>query len=158
MIFPTDLILYAKGHDYGSPVYRWNSDLSQATAYCVCSNDSEHIISETVDTTYTDNNGERTYLADFEYYRFSDQSITVDIPGEKPDTVLVGDVNGDEVVDVLDAMLIARFVNSWPDIELDTDAADIDRDGEINVLDAMLITRYVNGWDGYDKYIIQVLR
>ena len=158
VIFPTDLIIYAKGHDYGSPVYRWNSDLSQATAYCVCSNDSEHIISETVDTTYTDNNGERTYLADFEYYRFSDQSITVEIPGEKPDTVLVGDVNGDEVVDVLDAMLIARFVNSWPDTELDTDAADIDRDGEINVLDAMLITRYVNGWDGYDKYIIQVLR
>ena len=157
VIFPTDLILYAKGHDYGSPVYRWNSDLSQATAYCVCSNDSEHIISETVDTTYTDNNGERTYLADFEYYRFSDQSITVEIP-EISETVLVGDANSDGNVDVLDAILIAHYANSWPDTELDTDAADIDRDGEINVLDAMLITRYVNGWDGYDKYIIQVLR
>ncbi len=157
VIFPTDLIIYAKGHDYGSPVYRWNSDLSQATAYCVCSNDSEHIISETVDTTYTDNNGERTYLADFEYYRFSDQSIKVEIP-EIPETVLVGDANSDGNVDVLDAILIAHYANSWPDTELDTDAADIDRDGEINVLDAMLITRYVNGWDGYDKYIIQVLR
>ncbi|HOR21324.1 MAG TPA: dockerin type I repeat-containing protein, partial [Ruminococcus sp.] len=157
VIFPTDLIIYAKGHDYGSPVYRWNSDLSQATAYCVCSNDSEHIISETVDTTYTDNNGERTYLADFEYYRFSDQSIKVEIP-EISETVLVGDANSDGYVDVLDAILIAHYANSWPDTELDTDAADIDRDGEINVLDAMLITRYVNGWDGYDKYIIQVLR
>ncbi|WP_173350082.1 dockerin type I repeat-containing protein [Ruminococcus flavefaciens] len=157
VIFPTDLIIYAKGHDYGSPVYRWNSDLSQATAYCVCSNDSEHIISETVDTTYTDNNGERTYLADFEYYRFSDQSIKVEIP-EIPETVLVGDANSDGNVDVLDAILIAHYANGWPDTELDTDAADIDRDGEINVLDAMLITRYVNGWDGYNKYIIQVLR
>ncbi len=157
VIFPTDLIIYAKGHDYGSPEYRWNSDLSQATAYCVCSNDSEHIISETVDTTYTDNNGERTYLADFEYYRFSDQSIKVEIP-EISETVLVGDANSDGNVDVLDAILIAHYANSWPDTELDTDAADIDRDGEINVLDAMLITRYVNGWDGYDKYIIQVLR
>ena len=157
VVFPTDLIIYAKGHDYRSPVYRWNSDLSQATAYCVCSNDSEHIISETVDTTYTDNNGERTYLADFEYYRFSDQSIKVEIP-EISETVLVGDANSDGNVDVLDAILIAHYANSWPDTELDTDAADIDRDGEINVLDAMLITRYVNGWDGYDKYIIQVLR
>lgn len=65
-----------------------------------------------------------------------------------------GNLNGDSKINTEDAMLLARYVSDWKDIEIDPDAADIDRDGTISVRDAMILARYVNGWEGYDTYFI----
>ena len=69
---------------------------------------------------------------------------------------LMGDVNGDGLVDSADAMLVSRYVNAWPDIVIDMQTADLDGSGTVDNADAMILARYVNGWTGYDSYIVTV--
>ena len=69
-------------------------------------------------------------------------------------TVLLGDVNSDDTVDSLDAMLLARYAAAWSGIVIDTKAADLNADGKVDNADAMILARYVAGWDGYDEYIV----
>lgn len=49
----TDEYVDEKGHNYGEIQYVWNSNYSTLTAKRVCLNDSNHIESETVQSTYT---------------------------------------------------------------------------------------------------------
>ena len=140
----------ATGHNYGSPVYTWSDDFSQCKAECVCLKDSEHIISETKKSSYTTHGNTRIYAAVFNDPHFTNQSITVEIMK----TVLLGDVNSDDTVDSLDAMLLARYAAAWSGIVIDTKAADLNADGKVDNADAMILARYVAGWDGYDEYIV----
>lgn len=45
-------VLSSLGHNWASPTYQWSSDYSQCTATRVCQNDSSHVDSETVDSSY----------------------------------------------------------------------------------------------------------
>ncbi len=70
--------------------------------------------------------------------------------------VLIGDVNGDGVVNGADSGLLARYTAGWKGYESkikNMAAADINRDGNINGADAGLVSRYTASWKGYDKYI-----
>ena len=72
---------------------------------------------------------------------------------------LVGDVNGDGVVNGADSGVLARYTAGWKgyaDKIKNMDAADINRDGKVNGADAGLLSRYTAGWKGYDKYIINI--
>jgi len=56
---------------------------------------------------------------------------------------LRGDVNKDDVVNIVDAMLIAQYTTgSYNDVD---SRADFNVDGEINIVDAMLIAQYTVG-------------
>lgn len=55
-------------------------------------------------------------------------------------TVIPGDVNGDEKVNVTDAVLIVRYAAKWS-ITIDLEAADYNADGTVNVNDAVAILR-----------------
>ena len=70
------------------------------------------------------------------------QKITV---REKPAGVL-GDVNGDGEVDIIDAMLVYAHVNAKKLLADDARRlADVNGDGEVDIIDAMLVYAYVNG-------------
>lgn len=57
--------------------------------------------------------------------------------------VILGDVNGDGAINVIDSNLIRRAAAKLGDLtDIQNVAADVNRDGKINVLDANLIRRY----------------
>ena len=74
-------------------------------------------------------------------------------------STLVGDVNGDGVVNGADSGILKRCTAGWSGYASNIknmDAADINRDGSVNGADSGLLKRYTAGWSGYDKYIITV--
>ena len=77
----------ATGHKYGEPEYAWSDDKTSITAKVVCENNPDHVITETVDTTYVvttepgcETPGEGTYTAAFEDEHFTKQIKTEEIP------------------------------------------------------------------------------
>ena len=78
--------LYSPGHDYKDPVYTWSKDNSQVKAEMVCRNDSSHVVSETVKTTYKETQapscekeGKGTYTAVFSQPAFKKQTKNVTV-------------------------------------------------------------------------------
>ena len=67
--------------------------------------------------------------------------------GEKdPEALTIGDVNGDSVINYLDAMMIAQYyVGDIGADDLNLLAADVNADGVVNYLDAMMIAQYYVG-------------
>ncbi|MCR4951340.1 MAG: leucine-rich repeat protein, partial [Solobacterium sp.] len=77
----------ATGHKYGDPKYNWADDNSTVTGTMVCENDETHIITETVNTSYTETkpatpteNGTGTYTAVFNNELFETQTKDIVIP------------------------------------------------------------------------------
>lgn len=72
--------------------------------------------------------------------------------GSSEPEVLLGDVNGDGVINYLDAMLVAQFyVGDIDETGLNMAAADVNADGTVNYLDAMLIAQfYVGDIDSFE--------
>ncbi|MBQ3178701.1 MAG: S8 family serine peptidase, partial [Clostridia bacterium] len=62
---------------------------------------------------------------------------------------LIGDLNGDGVVDSADAKKLAEYFAGYRH-EIDPVAADVDIDGDVDRKDGMILSRYADGWDGYE--------
>lgn len=73
-----------------------------------------------------------------------DGKVTMEMP--EITERIPGDVNGDGVVRLNDALLLRRYVAGW-DVEVDLSASDVNGDGEVRLNDALLLRRYVAGWD-----------
>ena len=58
-----------------------------------------------------------------------------------------GDVNSDNKVDIVDALLIARYDAGLPVSNFNVKAGDVDGNGPVNIVDALHIARYVVGLD-----------
>lgn len=72
----------------------------------------------------------------------------VDVPPEP----VYGDVNGDETVDTLDVIYLARQLGGWVGYtDVDEAAADINGDGEVTSTDLVCLSRYIAGWTGYGE-------
>lgn len=76
-------VIPALQHNYGTPTYDWNANNASCTATKVCANDSEHVISETVDATSAvtvvatcEETGTRTFTANFTEEGFVTQQTT----------------------------------------------------------------------------------
>ena len=68
------------------------------------------------------------------------------LSSEKVELYLLGDVNNDGEVSVLDAMIVAQYiVGDIGDDRILWDAANVNGDEEISVLDAMVIAQYIVG-------------
>lgn len=66
--------------------------------------------------------------------------------------VLIGDVNGDGLVNNLDRLTLTRCLANWPDYPRDSiieAAADVNCDGLVNNLDRLILTRYLADWPEY---------
>jgi hypothetical protein len=67
-----------------------------------------------------------------------------------PPTGLLGDVDGNNIINIVDAMLIAQYYVDLHPSPFDASLADTDCDGGIDIIDALLIARYyVNLIDGF---------
>lgn len=69
------------------------------------------------------------------------ESISLDIL-----EFLVGDINGDDEVNVKDLILLAQHYAGW-DVDINIPAMDINGDGETNVKDLIRLAQYLAGWD-----------
>lgn len=81
-------------------------------------------------------------------------AVIYDKPEPQP-SVLIGDVNGDGIVNGADAGLLNRYTSGWKGYGekiKNMDAADINGDGVVNGADAGILARYTSGWKQYDKY------
>ena len=82
-----DAVIPATGHDWSAVAYTWADDNSTVTAAKTCSNDPEHIVSETVETLCTvitsatcESAGRKVYSATFTNPEFEPQAKDVEIP------------------------------------------------------------------------------
>lgn len=70
---------------------------------------------------------------------------------------LIGDVSGDDSVDNLDRVNLARFLANWGDYTestIDMAAADINQDGQVDNLDRSILSRHLANWEGYEDLAI----
>lgn len=79
-----DVVLNPIDHNWGTPTYEWSVDYSQCTATRVCLNDSNHIETETANSTYQEitpatelSEGSGKYVASFTKTEFTNQEIEV---------------------------------------------------------------------------------
>ena len=66
----------------------------------------------------------------------------VDIKG----SLLSGDVNADNVVDLQDVTVLAQYLAGWK-VTVNKSVIDIDGNGVVNLKDLVLLVQYVAGWD-----------
>lgn len=67
--------------------------------------------------------------------------------------VLIGDVNGDGLINNLDRLMLTRYLAMWDgytEENVNITAADVNCDGKVNNLDRLILTRYLAKWDGYE--------
>lgn len=69
------------------------------------------------------------------------ESISLDIL-----EFLVGDINGDDKIDIKDIVLLAQYYAGW-DVDINIPAMDINGDGETNIKDLVMLAQYLAGWD-----------
>lgn len=58
---------------------------------------------------------------------------------------LLGDVNGDKAITIIDSFLAAKCANHQPVIECNPDVTDVNGSGTIDIIDALLIAQYSTG-------------
>ena len=64
----------------------------------------------------------------------------------KPDSIILGDVNSDGLVNVTDIVVTVNYIMENPSDNFNKDAADLNGDGEINVTDiVMMVSIIMNG-------------
>ena len=61
-----------------------------------------------------------------------------------------GDVNDDGEVDMIDALLLSRYIDEWEGITINLLAADVNDDGEVDALDLIILSRHIANWPGYE--------
>ncbi len=59
---------------------------------------------------------------------------------------IIGDVNGDGEVNVMDVLRLQKSLSGW-DVTIDAKNADINGDGEVNVMDVIRLEKMVHGLD-----------
>jgi predicted secreted protein len=69
----------------------------------------------------------------------STSTFTFTVPGGA--SVLVGDVNGDGSVTIVDALLIAKYAAQMP-VTINVSAADVDCSLTVTIVDALLVAKY----------------
>lgn len=66
--------------------------------------------------------------------------------------LIIGDINGDGVVNAKDRLLLSRFLAKWQEAVaegINEAAADVNSDGKINNLDRLVLARHLAHWEEY---------
>jgi endoglucanase len=89
-----------------------------------------------------DSSGKLPYTVSFEDISLTDpQYGSVIVPRE----AILGDVNGDKVIDALDLALVKKFVMAQEGVFINIRVADVNGDGSVNAIDYALIKQYLLG-------------
>ena len=70
---------------------------------------------------------------------------TTPAPVETPYVGMLGDVNGNSKVDIVDALLTAKYYVGLNPSNFNKELANVNCDNTINIVDALLIARYYVG-------------
>lgn len=107
-----------------------NYDISKVKLYYI-SNDRE---AKTLDCT-VDKSARQisAYVSHFSTYALTDSAVA---------TTVYGDANGDGTINMLDVLLIRKYIAKQP-ITLNFDASDVTHDGNVNMLDILKIRKYI---------------
>ena len=65
------------------------------------------------------------------------------------DPFICGDLNDDGVVDMVDAILLSRYIAEWGN-PINLLAADANDDGVVDMLDGIIMARHIAEWPGYE--------
>lgn len=68
---------------------------------------------------------------------------------EDPSENIIGDVDGDGIVNSRDRIVLTRFLAKWSGYSIDEKASDVNADDEVNAKDRIILTRYLAKWSGY---------
>ena len=68
--------------------------------------------------------------------------ITLEVVDGKPCYVITGDVNGDGMCSVSDAVVLQKWLLAVPDVTI-TEAADMDKNGIVNIVDLALLKKQI---------------
>lgn len=74
-------------------------------------------------------------------------SITFEVKKQVVSDRLPGDVNDDGFVDLIDSVLLERFLAEWDDVTINMLNADVNGDGEVDLIDSVILDRYLAEWD-----------
>jgi len=80
----------------------------------------------------------------------SNTEVSIQLEVTSPE-VLKGDINGDGVVNLNDAIYLAKHVAGWTGYEVIHAKGDINGDGVVNLNDAIYLAKHVAGWTGYEE-------
>lgn len=153
------------GHNY-TVFYEWSSDNSSVLAFAICTKNSRHVVTETVDVTAEVTKpateyevGETTYTAEFTNSVFETQTKVLANIDKLPHPYKVGDANDDGTVGTVDRVLLSRYLAGWPDILpliKDINMMDINSDRTVNAKDRVILSRYIANWgEPYNSYFAQ---
>ncbi len=70
--------------------------------------------------------------------------VSSDVSGEEPVTVLYGDVNRDEEVNMKDVLALRKYLGKY-EIDIDEKTSDVNRDEVADMKDVLLIRKYLAG-------------
>ena len=79
----------------------------------------------------------------------ADLDVTAQYEEEPLPPFLWGDVNDDGEVDMLDSILLSRYIAEWG-ISINLLAADVNDDGVVDMLDGIIMARHIAEWPGYE--------
>lgn len=68
---------------------------------------------------------------------------------EDPSEYVIGDVDGDGIVNSRDRIVLTRFLAKWSGYSINEKASDVNADDEVNAKDRIILTRYLAKWSGY---------
>lgn len=115
----------------------------------------DQVLFNAVFTVNTDFSGSTEVTPAVEYLRNNSatfslfQELTAAVqPGtlEVENTIILGDVDGNGIINVRDAVLVRGYINGrYPGGEAFLKAADVNGDGKVDMRDAAMIYGYVNG-------------
>lgn len=121
------------------------SEVSTATGYNVYVNGKKVNESILKNTTYTIKGLSKNTIYKIEVTAVNNigesNSNAVSV---KTGSVILGDINGDEKINIIDAMKIFHYV-SGRNKNIEISKADINGDGKVNIIDAMKIFHYISG-------------
>lgn len=113
--------------------------------------------SDMAELEYNDDNGEdrnfrirynvnarETYVLQIGAYGLSDEAFNVTFNFKPNKETLLGDVNGDGEITVVDATILQKYIVGQTTLDDETlNVADVNKDGAITVVDATLIQKFV---------------
>lgn len=99
---------------------------------------------------YLNNSFDGTIIAEHPDYTFAVSAINVSAGVEPLEnqnfseeaTYLTGDVNGDGVINIVDALMVARYAIDIPVPGINIAVADVNGDQKIDIIDALMIAQY----------------
>ena len=135
------------------------SQRGSLTFYSTCSSDTlgRLLDSNMTELAYNDDNGEdrnfrisynvnagETYVLQIGAFDSSDEAFNVTFNFEPNKETLLGDVNGDGEITIVDSTILQKYIVGQTTLDDETlNVADVNKDGAITVVDATLIQKFV---------------